>query len=422
MLFERFIYGFVLLGLNSLVDSNTLTNKDTFPNDQDRNKNGNIFSGDDMWITVDADSASRILASRTLALKEGTLSEGNQTLFHVDSSMLLKVSQRIHDTTNGCGGLVLHRSFQEGKNYLERMKLGDQSIFRNPGINNVNVAKKLMSMVNDKRIKGFNHMFVNTFSNRYATSSEGIQASQWLMYQWRDIIYSNPNIIIPIIQPYGHSSIPQHSIIVTIPGTEFGPESVVIGAHLDSTSGNVLNSGIAPGADDDGSGIAVLTEVLTLLIETGFRPAKTIHIMAFAGEELGLLGSRDIASDFKRNGVKVLGMLNLDMVGYQGVGPDIYISTDTSNYALASFLSDLLDHYIPGLPHEFMQCNGCSDHASWYENNFPATMATEAKSRNHPSMNPNYHSENDLSVNAEKMGNFARLTLTFLAEIAKGRL
>ena len=65
---------------------------------------------------------------------------------------------------------------------------------------------------------------------------------------------------------------------------------------------------IAPGADDDGSGIAVLTEVLRIIVMSGYKPEKTVQIMGFAIEEIGLVGSREIASEYKRKGKNVIGM------------------------------------------------------------------------------------------------------------------
>ena len=58
----------------------------------------------------------------------------------------------------------------------------------------------------------------------------------------------------------------------------------------------------APGLDDDGSGVMVLLEILRAGVETGFKPKKNVQLMAFAAEEVGLLGSDQIAKDYKSKG------------------------------------------------------------------------------------------------------------------------
>ena len=179
---------------------------------------------------------------------------------------------------------------------------------------------------------------------------------------------------------------------------------------------------IAPGADDNGSGISVLTQTLRAIVRAGYMPRKTIEIIGFAMEEVGLQGSNDIASQYKSSGIHVLGMLNFDMVGYKGKGKDIYISRDFSNYRFSQFLSELLSIYFPELTKEFMECTyECSDHAMFYKNNFPASMGTAAKKPNDPkTFNPDYHSERDIHVDRYHMSNFAKLAVVYIAEVAKG--
>ena len=46
------------------------------------------------------------------------------------------------------------------------------------------------------------------------------------------------------------------------------------------------------------------------------KPDKTIQLMAYAIEEIGISGSKEIAFEYKQNGKDVLGVLNFDMIGY----------------------------------------------------------------------------------------------------------
>ena len=68
-------------------------------------------------------------------------------------------------------------------------------------------------------------------------------------------------------------------------------EVIVIGGHIDSIS-LARASGTAPGADDDASGIATITEVARVLLQADYRPARTLVFMGYAAEEVGLRGSQ----------------------------------------------------------------------------------------------------------------------------------
>ena len=113
------------------------------------------------------------------------------------------------------------------------------------------------------------------------------------------------------------------NVIAIIPGTSpaLRGELVVVGAHYDhlglgdfgaldpDSTGRVHN-----GADDNASGTAALLEIGRLLAAR--RPARTVVLVAFSGEELGTLGS----SYFVQHSVpqpidSLYTMLNIDMVG-----------------------------------------------------------------------------------------------------------
>ncbi len=88
----------------------------------------------------------------------------------------------------------------------------------------------------------------------------------------------------------------------------------VVSGHYDSRASDALDStGDAPGADDDGSGTAVVLELARVM--SAHRFASTILFAAFAGEEQGLLGSTALAAAARERGWKIEGVLNNDIVG-----------------------------------------------------------------------------------------------------------
>ncbi len=89
---------------------------------------------------------------------------------------------------------------------------------------------------------------------------------------------------------------------------------IIVGAHYDSRASDVNNSSTdSPGADDDGSGIAVVLELARVFSTHEFR--ATILFVCFAGEEQGLLGSEHFISVARSSGWNIEAMLNNDIVG-----------------------------------------------------------------------------------------------------------
>ena len=119
----------------------------------------------------------------------------------------------------------------------------------------------------------------------------------------------------------------QDSVIASIEGTVIPNEIVLIGGHLDSI--NASDQSDAPGADDNASGIAVVSEVLRVVLASDFRPRRTLQFMAYAAEEVGLRGSRAIAREYDLAGKSVLGAMQLDMTGFRD-RPATCISSPTT--------------------------------------------------------------------------------------------
>jgi Zn-dependent M28 family amino/carboxypeptidase len=89
----------------------------------------------------------------------------------------------------------------------------------------------------------------------------------------------------------------------------------VVTGHYDSRVTDVLDfTSDAPGADDDGSGVASVMELVRIL-SAARQPEATIVVALVAGEEQGLFGSAFLASQMKAAGTDVQGMISNDIVG-----------------------------------------------------------------------------------------------------------
>lgn len=95
-------------------------------------------------------------------------------------------------------------------------------------------------------------------------------------------------------------------------------EYVGIGAHLDHLGrrGDVVYWG----ADDDGSGCTALLGIAKAMHVNGLKPKRSILFMAFAGEEMGLVGSRYLADNPMIPLDKMICELQMDMVGRNSDG------------------------------------------------------------------------------------------------------
>ncbi|AXT52877.1 M20/M25/M40 family metallo-hydrolase [Aquimarina sp. BL5] len=276
-------------------------------------------------------------------------------------------------------------------------------------VNNLNIANQIQELEN--------------YGTRYHTKSNATQAVLDLKTKWENLASGRSDVSVRIVD---HTSTNMPSVVMTITGTEAPEEFVIIGGHIDSTSGG--NNNDAPGADDNASGIATITEAARVLFDMNFRPKRTIEFMAFAAEEVGLRGSREIAEDYRNRNVNVVSYMQLDMTNYKGSTNDVYVSTDSYNDdTLNDFLVELMDYYNASGTHRITygtsQCNyGCSDHYSWAQEGYAVAFPFEATFNQ---SNPNIHTTRDTfdrspTPNATHAAKFCKLALEYLIEISNG--
>jgi hypothetical protein len=112
------------------------------------------------------------------------------------------------------------------------------------------------------------------------------------------------------------------NVIGILPGTSRKGEAIVLGAHYDHLGlggRHSLNPNLAGqihnGADDNASGTAALIEIARTAAGHRDRFPRTMVFVAFAGEELGLVGSAQYVNHPAVPLDDTVAMINLDMVG-----------------------------------------------------------------------------------------------------------
>jgi hypothetical protein len=102
---------------------------------------------------------------------------------------------------------------------------------------------------------------------------------------------------------------------------ELRDEAVVIGAHLDHHG--IVDGAIHPGADDNASGVAALIEIARAFARAEIRPARTVVIAFWTGEEEGHFGSNYYVRNPRWPLDKTRAYLNLDMIGHPWLAEEI---------------------------------------------------------------------------------------------------
>ncbi|GMU64303.1 MAG: hypothetical protein AMXMBFR36_05770 [Acidobacteriota bacterium] len=383
---------------------------------------------DFFWITVGADVFAR--AAEKLAPLPGW-SGGVEferfdehegvVLTRIPAGAIDALSDLVHTDFRRCGGFVKHESREEADAAMARLRAPRAELGTLPfTIDQPTLVGALAGQVSEPQILATITSLSTLFPNRYHGHHAIHLSANWIRDQWLALAAGRPDVTV---QLFSHGGItPQPSVILTIPGSTLADEFVVLGAHQDSIrSGCSISSTpscVAPGADDDASGVAVLTEVIRIALANGFQPQRTIQFMAYAAEEVGLDGSDHIASTYLANGTDVVAVFQQDMTAYEGSVNDIYLISDWTNADLNSFVGDLVDTYQPGLLRGTTACGyGCSDHAPWHDRGFRATFPFEAT---FGGSNPQIHTINDTVANfgntAAHAAKFGRLAMAFMIE------
>lgn len=152
------------------------------------------------------------------------------------------------------------------------------------------------------------------------------------------------------------ASVPE--LMVTLPGTD-GSREILLMAHIDTRVIDVMDStAFAPGADDDGSGLACLLEAVRILSEIPLE--QTVKCLFVSGEEQGLDGSRHFARRAKEELWPVQAVLSNDMIGNtraSGTGlvedrkvrvfSESSSGEDSDSRQLARYIKEMAACYVP---------------------------------------------------------------------------
>lgn len=143
----------------------------------------------------------------------------------------------------------------------------------------------------------------------------------------------------------------QQNVVATLPGLAAADDIIVVMAHYDTRRDDVTDgTSRSPGADDNGSGVALLLESARLLSSQQWH--QTVVFVAMAAEEQGTYGAKQFVKRLVLRGANALIALNYDTVGGRlGIPQSVRMfapELSRSNHgAVARYYDFMGEFYLP---------------------------------------------------------------------------
>lgn len=235
-------------------------------------------------------------------------------------------------------------------------------------------------------LQGFNTR--NTYS---VADQEGLgvgAARRWLFNEF--IRVGNGRLLVEVDEfPVNQGGVVynQQNIVATLQGTGTHPGVIVVAAHYDSRSIDPLNgNSFAPGANDNGSGVAALLETARVLSSREWN--QTIVFVAFAAEEQNRLGSTQFVTERLLQGWRFDGMMSMDIVGGRpGIPQSVRLFSPGPDGSpprqFARYMNFVGGLYLPQFPYDLIDAEDrdgrYSDHISFLQAGIPGVRVTESQ-------------------------------------------
>ncbi|GAB4374073.1 MAG: hypothetical protein Kow0062_11690 [Acidobacteriota bacterium] len=219
---------------------------------------------------------------------------------------------------------------------------------------------------------------------------------------------------------------PQHApnVVATREGAIHPERVYIVEGHLD----DLPSTGPAPGADDNASGSVNVLESAHAMNCWAFR--NTVRFLNVTGEEQGLLGSRDWAQRAAARGEDIRGVINMDMIGWEGNGDPVPENLDLNYNGPSQWLGERFAEnaslYQTGVVVDAFYCPSltASDHYSFWEQGYDAICGITDNEGycGHGGSYPDYHTSDDTIAACGDPSLFygtVRTSVATLAELAE---
>jgi hypothetical protein len=250
----------------------------------------------------------------------------------------------------------------------------------------ISFIKSIVDTITEEELWEYIRTLQN-FGTRYAPSEGNLKAAHYLKKTFqsfgiKDVKFDEFSYYNDLTKTYDSS----RNVVASKQGLKKPEKIVVIGAHFDTIcrrapDGRVSaldNENPAPGADDNGTGVATVLAAARVLNPYEFD--HTIRFIAFSAEEGGLYGSSHYAAKAAKKGEDIIAMINIDMIGYKDQEPeDMDIFANTQSIWLLDSLVNKAAVYAPGLLiyRIINDTYDGTDHGPFWYNGYPAVCFME---------------------------------------------
>ena len=229
-------------------------------------------------------------------------------------------------------------------------------------------------------IGGQQYTITTRYSYAMFTGQDNAKASEYLIEQISQWV--SPEMIA--FEPYEYrdavSAYTWYNIVVTFPGTVSPEEQILYTAHYDSTVQlfDVDQMQLAPGANDNGTGVAALLEAIPTFSKTSFE--KTVKVIFFSGEENQMQGSKAYIAAHRSD--NIIAVINMDMFGNDPENErcfEIHVGTMPESDPLGRAFEAAIRDYNLNLTYDYFNyvAYDYGDHTPFWSAGIPAMTAME---------------------------------------------
>jgi len=207
------------------------------------------------------------------------------------------------------------------------------------------------------------------------------------------------------VQAFNYGNGKRKNVIAFVKGKNRRQGSVVVGAHYDTKP----SKGPAPGANDNGSGVAAMLAIAQAFQDNQWLPHKAVYFVGFAAGEDDIHSSSNFVTELQNNAVNlprncrpkngfVAGehqAIILTMVGWETNDPNFAnpaLLLETKDFAkpVAEEIAQAANDYT-SLTVTYNNMPYGSDHMPFLDKNMSAVLAIQADDMDYP----DYHQDTD---------------------------
>lgn len=242
------------------------------------------------------------------------------------------------------------------------------------------------------------------FKTRYSYGEGYLASARWAVEAFTAMGY------VAELQEYADYGKKQYNVVARSADEATDQGLFVVGGHLDSTSERPRD--LAPGADDNASGSAGVLEIARVM--AGTPMARRMRFALFAGEEMGMKGSRAYVAALEAAGElgRISGAVIFDMIGFDGTAPltALFETKTFSDEFLAPFRAAAQAQGALTMTINYSPWG--SDHVPFLSKKIPCFLFIESEYDD----NPNYHRSTDClgAMNRDLMLNIVTTTVAGL--------